>query len=112
MRYLGRVSGSGVIRIEDEDAGSATFEFECYLIKPNVVTSSGEIKTAPDLLKRMFGRNDVQFVTDDGHLLKLILSDKKVAPSGSTAHVDASGDLPVVRGAALHWPARTETPAA
>lgn len=113
MRYLGSVSGSGVLDPETDDAAKAEFEFECYVVKADVVTGSGEIIAATDVLKRLFGRNETPFTTEAGHKLKLRLSDSKAAPSGDSAHVVVSGDLPVVKGRSLFWgaPAQAAPPA-
>lgn len=110
MRYLGSVSGSGVLDPESADAAKADFEFECYVVKADVVTGSGEIIAAPETLRRLFGRNEAPFTTAAGHKLKLRLSDSKTAPSGDSAHVVVSGELPVVRGRTLHWPDPADAP--
>lgn len=103
MRYLGSVSGSGVLDPETDEAAKADFEFECYVVKADVVTGSGEIIAATDVLQRLFGRNETPFTTAAGHKLKVRLSDTKAAPTGDSAHVVVSGDLPVVKGRSLYW---------
>ncbi len=106
MRYLGCVSGSGVIEPSEAESAPAKFEFECYLVKAEMVASSGELTAAPDALRRLFGRSNVPFTTKDGHQLKVTLSDTKIAPTGDSAHVVVAGELPTLRGGSLHWPAR------
>jgi hypothetical protein len=47
----------------------------------------------------VFGRRDVQLVTDDGRRLTLRFSERQLAAASDSAHVDVAGDLP----AASEW---------
>ena len=93
MRYLGAISGSGTLKCGGEEVARATYDFDGFFRKPVGVTGSGEIQLAPVALKRVFGRRDVQLLTDDGRLLDLRFSEKLLA-AGDVAHVDVTGDLP------------------
>ncbi len=100
MRYLGRISGSGVLQCKGEDVGRASYDFDGYLKKPVGVTSCGEIRLSPEALKGVFGRTDIQLLTDDGRLLDLGFTEKKLLETSDVAHVDVTGDLPT---APQHW---------
>lgn len=78
----------------------AFYDFDGFLQPKIGVTSCGEIRLAATALKDVFGRTDVQLRTDDGRLLALRFSDKKLAPAESaraSAHVDVTGELPVLQ---------------
>jgi hypothetical protein len=64
------------------------------------VTSCGEIRLAATALKGVFGRTDVQLLTDDGRLLDLRFSEKELLRESDVAHVDVRGDLPTT---AQNW---------
>ena len=93
MLYLGGLSGDGVLKRNGDDVGRASYDFEMFKTKLGV-TTSGEIRLAPDVLKDLFGRTDVQLLTDDGRLLHLRFSEKQLAEASEAAHVDVTGDLP------------------
>lgn len=100
MNYLGRLSGNGLLKCNDEEIGRATYDFEVFFKKPLGVTSCGEIRLSADALKEVFGRNDVQLLTDDGRLLDLKFSEKELSAESGVAHVDVTGDLPSPPGTA------------
>lgn len=93
MRYLGRLSGTGMLRIQGEDVGATTYDFDGFMREPAGLTSSGEIRLEASGLKRAFGRRDVQLMTDDGRLLDLSFSEKELRAE-DVAHVDVAGELP------------------
>lgn len=94
MRYLGRLSGNGLLKCNDEEIARAVYDFELFFRKPLGVTSCGEIRLEPAALKEVFGRKGVQLLTDDGRLLDLAFSEKELLSTSSIAHVDVTGDLP------------------
>jgi hypothetical protein len=94
MRYLGGMSGSGVLKCSGEEVARASYDFDGFFKKSVGVTSCGEIRLAATALKGVFGRKDVQLLTDDGRLLDLMFSEKELLPSSDVAHVDGTGDLP------------------
>jgi hypothetical protein len=94
MRYLGAISGNGMLRCNGQEIARASYDFEGFFGKPVGVTSSGEIRVAAAALKSVFGRKDVQLLTDDGRLLDLRFSEKALLPASDAAHVDVTGDLP------------------
>ena len=109
MHYLGRIWGDGVLTWDGAESARASYDFEGFFKKPAGMTSCGEIRTSPEALKRMFGRKDVQLLTDDGRVLRLAFSEKKLAPTGDSAHVDVTGELPALEKDGLRWSVRHET---
>ncbi len=94
MRYLGAISGSGVIKCNGESIARASYDFDGFFKERVGVTSCGEIQLSAVALKGVFGRRDVQLLTDDGHLLDLRFSEKELHAASDVAHVDVTGDLP------------------
>ncbi len=94
MRYLGRISGEGMLQCSGKDVARAAFSFDGYAKRPAGVSSCGEIRMAAPVLKAVFGRSDVQILTDSGRLLDLRFSDKGLRAASDVAHVDVTGDLP------------------
>jgi hypothetical protein len=101
MRYLGGLSGDGMLSCNGHDVARASYAFDGYYKKPMGVTCSGEIRATATALKTVIGRKDVQLLTDDGRLLNLKFSDRKLSRAGNSAHVDVTGQLP---DPALRWP--------
>jgi hypothetical protein len=93
MRYLGGISGIGMLMCKGAEIAPASYDFEGFSRKKGEVTGSGEIKLDDTYLKALFGRSDVRLRTEDGRLLDLIFSDKALREPG-VAHVDLAGDLP------------------
>ncbi|QCI69438.1 hypothetical protein E8M01_26290 [Phreatobacter stygius] len=102
MRYLGGISGSGVLKYDGKAHARASYDFDGFFKEPLGVTGSGEIQLAPSALKSVFGRNDVQLLTDDGRLLDLKFSEKELRTASDVAHVDVTGELPTAGGAWSH----------
>jgi hypothetical protein len=100
MRYLGGISGSAVLRCSGEEIARASYDFDGFFEKSVGVTSCGEIRLAATALKGVFGRTDVQLLTDDGRLLDLRFSERELLPESDVAHVDVTGDLPTT---AQNW---------
>ena len=94
MRYLGAISGSGVLKCDGEMVARAAYDFEGFFRKPVGVTISGEIRLSAAALKSVFGRSGVQLLTDEGRLLDLRFSEKTLLGAGDVAHVDVTGGLP------------------
>lgn len=94
MRYLGGIHGAGALKCKDETLARAEYDFDGFLKKPGEVTGSGEVRMAPDTLQQAFGREDLHLLTDEGRLLSIRFSEKKLPPASDSAHVDVTGDLP------------------
>ena len=94
MHYLGRISGYGVLRCNGEHIARASYDFDGFFKKLVGVTCCGEIQLSAAILKDVFGRRDVQLLTDDGRLLDLTFSGTAQLPSSDVAHVDVTGELP------------------
>ncbi|MET0529840.1 MAG: hypothetical protein ABW003_16160 [Microvirga sp.] len=94
MRYLGGISGHGELTCDGESIARASYDFDGYFETGVGVTSCGEIRLPADVLRNVFGRNRVQLLTDDGRLLNLRFSDKKLVPAINFASVDVTGQLP------------------
>jgi hypothetical protein len=97
LRYLGGISGNGTLKCDGEEVARASYDFDGYFNKPSGVTSCGEIRLAAAALSSVFGRKDVQLLTDDGRLLDLRFSEKQLPAASEVAHVDVTGDLPTPR---------------
>jgi hypothetical protein len=94
MRYLGELRGSGLVMCDGKAVARVSYDFDCFLQPKTGVMSSGEIRLAATILKDVFGRRDVQLRTDDGRLLDLRFSEKKLLSTAESAHVDVTGELP------------------
>ncbi|MGO9136005.1 MAG: hypothetical protein ACLP8A_18440 [Methylovirgula sp.] len=95
MRYLGTLRGAGVLKSGDDTTGvPATYDFDGFLRKNDQVASCGEIRMTPAALKDVFGRRDLCLWTEDGRVLCLSFSEKKLGGAGDVAPVDVSGELP------------------
>lgn len=94
MRYLGRLHGRGVVTLAGIDVGPASYDIDGFVVHPQGITGSGEIRLRSPLLSHVFGRRDVHLRTDDGRILDLRFSDKELRGDGDVAHVDVGGQLP------------------
>jgi hypothetical protein len=98
MRYLGRISGVGVLQCNGEHIARASYDFDGFFKDPVGVTCCGEIQLSAAVLKDVFGRRDVQLLTDEGRLLDLTFSEKTLLSESDVAHVDVTGELPATPG--------------
>jgi hypothetical protein len=94
LRYLGGMSGHGVVTHNGETLAQADFDFDGYFNAGGGVMVCGEIHAPPKVLKRLFGRSDLQLLTDRGLVLDLSFLDSTLAPGSDVAHVDVTGQLP------------------
>lgn len=94
MQYLGGIHGAGLLKCGSKTLTRADYDFDGFLRKPGEVVGSGEIRMPPDALRQVFGREDLQLLTDDGRLLSLRFSEKNLPEASDAAHVDVVGDLP------------------
>jgi hypothetical protein len=101
MRYLGGSSGSGVLKRNGEQIARASYDFESYSKKPSGVASSGEIRLSATLLDTIFGCDGLQLLTDDGRLLDLKFSDRKLPFDRGVAHVEVVAES-IVEPAGSH----------
>jgi hypothetical protein len=94
MRYLGGLRGAGTLRAGGQVLAPADYELDGYLVPPAGVAGSGEIRTTPEVLRKVFGRRDLELVTANGRSLSFRFSDKKLAAGDDAAHIDVTGGLP------------------
>lgn len=94
MRYLGGLRGAGTLTLGGEELAAVDYEFDGYLVPPANVAASGEIRADAAVMRKVFGRRDLQLVTQDGKRLGLRFSEKKLAGGGEAAHVDVTSGLP------------------
>jgi len=94
MRYLGGLRGAGTLRCKGLDLAPADYELDGYLVPPAGVAGSGEIRTTPEVLRKVFGRRDLELVTEDGRALSFRFSEKKLLAGDDAAHVDVTGGMP------------------
>lgn len=102
MRYLGGLTGSGVLKRRGTSVANAEYELDGYSHRPDGVRISGEIELAPDALKDVFGRPDVQLVTEGGQVFALTFSDKELRADARIAHVEITGELSAFESARRH----------
>jgi hypothetical protein len=93
MRYLGTISGNGVLRRDGKDIARASYDFEGFSQQSFGITCSGEIQVAASALASVFGRKGVQLLTDDGRLLDLRFSEKELLAAAEFTHVEVTGGL-------------------
>jgi hypothetical protein len=94
LRYLGGISGQGVVTQNGKAVAQAHFDIDGYFRTAVGVTGCGEIQAPAEVLEGLFGRTDLQLLTDRGFLLDLSFSDSALAPASDVAHVDVTGQLP------------------
>lgn len=97
MNYLGGLRGTGLLLRGDTPVARTEYDFDSYLSKAGQVTSGGEIRLPAATLKGLFGCNDLQLRTDEGQLLKLRFSEKRLSSADDAAHVDVLTDLLPIR---------------
>ncbi|WP_026606786.1 hypothetical protein [Methylocapsa acidiphila] len=97
MRYLGGLTGRGVLKHNGDEIARVSYDFDSFFKKSAGVTSCGELQASAAALKDVFGRKNIQLLTDDGRLLDLRFSEKTLPPSSNVAHVDVIGDLPTAQ---------------
>jgi hypothetical protein len=97
MRYLGGLRGAGTLRCKGQVLASADYELDGYLVPPAGIAGSGEIRTAPEVLRKVFGRRDLELVTEDGRALSFRFSDKKLTAGDDAAHVDVTAGMPTAK---------------
>jgi hypothetical protein len=98
LRYLGSLSGHGVVTQNGAEVAQATFDLDGYFRAPAGVTGCGEIKLPAGVLQSLFGGGDLQLLTDQGRLLDLRFSELTPPPAGDVAHVDVTAVLPMKPG--------------
>jgi hypothetical protein len=96
MHYLGGLRGAGILTCGDQTVAGVDYEFDGFLTEPGQVTGCGEIRMPPEVLRQVFGRKNIQLLTDDGRHLSLRFSEKRLDPTSDAAHVDVAGELPLV----------------
>jgi len=96
MHYLGGLRGAGILTCGDETVARVDYDFDGFLTKPGHVSGCGEIRMSPEVLREVFGRKDLQLLTDDARLLSLRFSEKRLRSTSDAAHVDVAGELPPV----------------
>lgn len=94
MRHLGVLRGSGILERGGAPVGRASFEFDGYVVRPGEIVASGEVHMDAELLADAFGRNDLTLRTDDGRVLSLRFSGKRLPPGSDVAHADVREGLP------------------
>jgi hypothetical protein len=97
MRYLGGLRGAGTLRCGGQLLAPADYDLDGYLVPPAGVAASGEVRTAPEVLRKVFGRRDLELVTEDGRALSFRFSEKKLLAGDNAAHVDVTGGLPTAK---------------
>lgn len=94
MRHLGVLRGSGVLECKGEALGRADYELDGYLVRQGEIVASGEVHMESVPLADAFGRNGLILRTDDGLVLSIRFSGKRLPPSSTVAHADVREGLP------------------
>ncbi len=94
MQYLGALRGAGTLIGSTGPLGRVDYELDAYLMRPGEVVASGEIRMKADELNDAFGRRDLNLQTDDGRMLGLRFSGKRISQTSNVAHADIRGGLP------------------
>jgi hypothetical protein len=55
MRYLGALRGAGTLASEEQTFSRADYDFDVFATAPGQVSASGEIRTTPEGLRKVFG---------------------------------------------------------
>jgi hypothetical protein len=98
LRYLGGISGNGVVKQNGKTIAPAKFDLDGYFRPAVGVTGSGEIQLSGEVLQSLFGRTDLQLLTDQGLLLALRFSDSTLPAASNVAHVDVTSQSPTALG--------------
>jgi hypothetical protein len=91
LRYLGGLSGRGEIIHNGMKIAPATFDLDGYYRAAAGVSGCGEIRMRADVLKSVFGRRDLQLLTEQGQVFDIIFSDTALAADSSVAYIDVAG---------------------
>lgn len=97
MRYLGALRGAGALIGGAGPLGRVDYELDAYLVHAGEVVASGEIRMNAEALNEAFGQRDLSLQTDDGRVLGLRFSGKRLNPTSDSAHVDIRGGLPAAK---------------
>ena len=93
MKYLGTISGRGVLKRNGVELAGASYELEGYVQRLGSITGSGEIGLTKADLQSVADLSDLQLETSNGRLLDLRFTDRTIR-AGDHIHVDVSGELP------------------
>jgi hypothetical protein len=94
MQYLGSLRGSGELLGDAAPLGRVEYEFDGYLMKPGEVVASGEIRMDAAQINVAFGRRDLRLQADDGRMLEVHFSGKRLSSTATAAHADIRAGLP------------------
>lgn len=95
MKYLGVLRGNGTLSMADAVLGAAAYDIEGYQLQQGEVVGAGELRMTPQELANAFGRRGLRLTTDDGRVLSVRFSARKLPSDSDTAHAEFGGDLPV-----------------
>jgi hypothetical protein len=98
LRYLGGISGQGVVKQNGKTIAPAKFDLDGYYRPAVGVTGSGEIELSGNVLQGLFGRTDLELLTDQGLLLALRFSGSAPPVGGDIAHVEVTSQSPTALG--------------
>ncbi|WIM09285.1 hypothetical protein [Enhydrobacter sp.] len=94
MRHIGVLRGSGTLESRGEVMGRADYELDGYLMRPGEVVASGEIRMAAGQLSNALRRRDLRLRTDDGRVLGIRFSGRRLGTPDDAAHADVHDGLP------------------
>ncbi len=91
LRYLGGISGQGEVKLKGKTLAPVQFDLDGYFQPAVGVTGSGEIQAPQATLEALFGRDDLELLTDGGLLLALRFPNAKSPPSSGCMGVEVKG---------------------
>lgn len=92
MKYLGKISGSGVLQHMGRPVARATYEIEAYQHNQGLVRASGEMSLNREIPQGLVGVSRMQLLTDAGKLLEIKRPDVD-RPLGRHIDFEVMGDL-------------------
>jgi hypothetical protein len=93
LRYLGGLSGRGDVIHNGRKLAQATFDLDGYDRAAAGVSGCGEIRLRAEALKSLFGRRDLQLVTEQGKVFDFIFSNTTLPAESCVAPIDLIGKL-------------------
>jgi hypothetical protein len=93
LRHLGGLTGRGDIVQNGKKIAPATFDLDGYYRAAAGVSGCGEIRLRAEVLRSLFGRRDLQLLTEKGQVFDIRFSDSNLPVASCVAHIDVSGKM-------------------
>lgn len=96
MKYLGKISGSGVLQHMGRPLARASYEIEAYQHNQGLLKASGEMSLNRVTGENLAGVSRMQLLTDDGDLLEIKRPNPE-RPIGRYFDFEVTGNLECIR---------------